>query len=228
MLLLLTLGLEYTGEELANSVEKGWPSGSSTSSATRLPGLVIALVLGWGTKSALLLAGITYITSSGVVSKLLSDLGRKVAAESPAVLTVLVLEDLAMAVYLPIVGVILAGERASAATRAIVVAVVAIVVALFVAIRLGWLVTKIVAARTDEALLLGVLGLTLVVAGGMQQLEVSAAVAAFLVGIAISGSVRDRVEPLVAPIRDLSAAMFFLLFSLRIDPKTLPGRAPDR
>jgi CPA2 family monovalent cation:H+ antiporter-2 len=226
VLLLLTLGLEYTGDELASSVRRGWTSGAVDLAVNATPGLVIPLLLGWGLKSALLMAGITYVTSSGVVSKLLGDLGRMGAPETPAILTILVLEDLVMAIYLPIVGVLLAGEPASTATRSIVIAIVVIAAALFVAIRLGGAVTRLVAARTDEALLLGVLGLTLIVAGGMQRLDVSAAVAAFLVGIAISGSVRDRVEPLIAPIRDLAAAMFFLLFSLRIDPKTLPGALP--
>ena len=41
----------------------------------------------------------------------------------------------------------------------------------------------------NEALLLGLLGTTLLVAGLAQQLDVSAAVGAFLVGIALSGTV---------------------------------------
>ena len=65
---------------------------------------------------------------------------------------------------------------------AIAIGIFIILATLFVAIRYGRHVTRIVHARTDEALLLGLIGTTLLVAGVAQQLDVSAAVGAFLVG----------------------------------------------
>jgi monovalent cation:H+ antiporter-2, CPA2 family len=67
-----------------------------------------------------------------------------------------------------------------------------------------------------------VLGLTLVVAGLAQQLQVSAAVGAFLVGIALSGEVADGAHNLLAPLRDLFAAVFFVFFGLHTDPASIP------
>jgi monovalent cation:H+ antiporter-2, CPA2 family len=67
-------------------------------------------------------------------------------------------------------------------------------------------------------LLLAVFGLTLLVGGLAQQLEVSAAIGAFLVGLALSGPVQHRVGALVSPLRDLFAAMFFLFFAFQIRP----------
>ena len=81
-------------------------------------------------------------------------------------------------------------------------------------------------ARSDEALLLGVLGITLLVAGIAQQLDVSAAVGAFLVGIAISGPVRPPRSRSSNPLRDLFAALFFILFGFRSIPATSRGAAP--
>jgi len=74
-------------------------------------------------------------------------------------------------------------------------------------------------------LLLVVLGLALVVAGLAQRLQVSAAVGAFLVGIAISGPAAASARPLLAPLRDLFAAVFFVFFGLQTDPAQLPGVA---
>ena len=48
------------------------------------------------------LAGITWVSSSGVIAKLLADNGRLGNRETPVVLGVLVMEDLAMALYLPL------------------------------------------------------------------------------------------------------------------------------
>jgi CPA2 family monovalent cation:H+ antiporter-2 len=71
-----------------------------------------------------------------------------------------------------------------------------------------------------------VLGLTLLVAGLAQHVNISAAVGAFLVGIALSGSVQERAARLIEPLRDLFAAMFFLFFGLQIDPSKLVDALP--
>jgi monovalent cation:H+ antiporter-2, CPA2 family len=71
-------------------------------------------------------------------------------------------------------------------------------------------------------LLLVVLGLALLVAGLAQQLQVSAAVGAFLVGIALSGEVAEGAHNLLAPLRDLFAAVFFVFFGLHTDPASIP------
>ena len=84
------------------------------------PGAVAALLLGWGPVAAVVLGGVTYISSSGVIAKTLSDLGRTGNPETPTVLSLLVIEDLAMAVYLPILSAVLvgAGAVAGGSTRA--------------------------------------------------------------------------------------------------------------
>jgi CPA2 family monovalent cation:H+ antiporter-2 len=79
------------------------------------------------------------------------------------------------------------------------------------------------APGTDEALLLAIFGLTLLVGGLAQRLQVSAAVGAFLVGLALSGTVQERAGALISPLRDLFAAVFFVFFSFQVDPADLPG-----
>src|SRR4029434_5337305 len=75
---------------------------------------------------------------------------------------------------------------------------------------------------SDEVLLLVILGLTLVVAGVAQQLQVSAAVGAFLGGIALSGQAAEAAHDLLTPLRDLFAAVFFVFFGLQTDPRSIP------
>jgi CPA2 family monovalent cation:H+ antiporter-2 len=80
----------------------------------------------------------------------------------------------------------------------------------------------VISTRSDEALLLAVLGITLLAAGAAQELEVSAAIGAFLVGVALSGTVQRRASALIEPLRDLFAALFFVLFGLQVDIGSLP------
>ena len=66
-------------------------------------------MLGWGPVAAVALAGVTWVSSSGVIAKVLHDLGRLTNRETPVVLSILVIEDLAMAFYLPVLTALLIG-----------------------------------------------------------------------------------------------------------------------
>lgn len=223
VLLLLALGVEYSAEELTETLTRGWTVGIIDAFLGFVPGLLAGLALGWGGRAALLLGGVTWVSSSGVAAKLLRDLGRLGNRETPAVLGILVFEDLAMALYLPVAVVVVAGDEFSAALVSVLVTVAVVGVVLTIALRYGKHVTRLLASPSDEVLLLSVLGVTLVVAGLAEELRVSAAVGAFLVGIALSGSVSSRVAILIGPLRDLFAATFFLFFALQVDPGQLPA-----
>jgi CPA2 family monovalent cation:H+ antiporter-2 len=222
LLLLFMLGLEYTGEELRRNLQRGLTAGAVDFALNFPPGLIAGLLLGWRPLSATLLGGVTYISSSGVIAKILSELRRLEYPETPAVLAVLVLEDLAMAVYLPVVAVLLAGGSALRMALSVSVAIVTVLLVLLVAVKYGRPLSRFVAHESDEIILLTVFGTVLLVAGLSQRLQVSAAIGAFLVGIAVSGSMAEQSHRLLAPLRDLFAATFFFFFGLQIDPATLP------
>lgn len=226
VLLLLTLGLEYTGSELSTNLRTNAQAGALDAVANFTPGVAAGIVLGWDPVAALLLGGVTYMSSSGIIAKVLSDLGRLGNRETPTLLSILVIEDLFMAVYLPLVAVLLAGDNLGDAVTAVTVGLGAVAVILYVAVRHGDRLSRVVATRSDEALLLTVLGSTLLVAGGAERLGISAAVGAFLVGLALSESVAERATQLIGPLRDLFAALFFLFFGLRIDTAQLVPAVP--
>lgn len=222
VLLLLLLGLEYSTEELHRGLRTHWRAGFVDLVANFAPGLVLGLVLGWDPLAAVLLGGVTYVSSSGIIAKLLGDLNRIGNRETPIVLSILVMEDLAMAAFLPIVGVLLVGGSALAGTISVAVALAVVALALVVSSRFGTHVSRVVATRSKEMLLLTVLGLTLLVAGLAEQVQVSAAVGAFLIGVTLSGRVAEEGRELLAPIRDVFGGLFFVFFGLQIDTGTLP------
>jgi monovalent cation:H+ antiporter-2, CPA2 family len=221
ILLLVMLGLEYTAAELRSSLRTQAPIGVLDGILNALPGAAVALLAGWGALAAVTMAGVTWVSSSGVIAKTLGDLGRLGNRETPAILGVLVIEDLMMALYLPVLTALLAGGGAKTVLIAVVVAVGTVSVVIVVATRFGRHVTLLVSAQDKESLLLGVLGLTLLVAGIAEQLKVSAAVGAFLVGIAVSGTVAEAASEVLAPLRDVFAAAFFVTFGLSTNPGSL-------
>ena len=221
LLLLFALGLEYSDTELRSGLRTGLRPGVVDMVLNALPGVALGLLLGWDPIAAVLLGGVTWISSSGVVSKVLSDLGRLGNRETPAVLNILVMEDLAMAVYLPVVAALIVGGSLSATITSVLIALAAVTVILLAALRYGRRMSGWVVGGSDEAFLLTVFGITLLVAGVAQQLEVSGAIGAFLVGLALSGRAEERASELLSPLRDLFAATFFLFFSFQIDPADL-------
>ncbi len=226
LLLLFMLGLEYSGGELKASLRSGLPAGVVDFVLNFPPGLVAGLILGWKPLPAVLLGGVTYISSSGVIAKVLAELHRLSSPETAPVLSVLVLEDLAMAVYLPLVGVLIAGGGPQTIAVSVSIAIVIVVGVLLIAIRWGERISGFAAHQSDEIILLSVLGAVLLVAGLAQRFQVSSAIGAFLVGIAVSGPLAKQSHRLFEPLRDLFAATFFFFFGLVIDPRTLVPAIP--
>jgi CPA2 family monovalent cation:H+ antiporter-2 len=225
-LLLFMLGLEYTGGRLVETLRTRYPSGLLDLALNFTPGVAAGALMGMPPLASILLGGVTYISSSGVVAKTLSDLGPRSALCAPTVVTLLVLEDLAMAVFLPVMAVLLTGRGLQDSVVSVLGAVAVVAAVLWFGVKLGPKLSNFVAGQSDEIVLLSTLGLVLLVAGITQMLQVSAAVGAFLVGVAISGPLAQRAERLMSPLRDLFAATFFLFFGLQIDPATLSPALP--
>lgn len=222
LLLLFMLGMEYTGDELRQNLRVGLPASAMDFALNFTPGLAAGFVLGFRPITAVLLGGVTWISSSGVIARIIAELRWMNNQETPTVLSVLVLEDLAMAIYLPLVAVLLAGGSGQKIAVAVTVAITTVMMILLIVLRWGRQVSAFFAHESDEIILLSTFGAVLLVGGLAQRLQVSAAVGAFLVGIALSGPIAEKARRLVAPLRDLFAATFFFFFGMEIDPATLP------
>ena len=199
LLLLLTLGLEYTPQELRSGPRTGIVPGLIDAAFNFVPGLVAGLVLGWDARAAVLLGGVCWVSSSGVVAKIVSDLdwlgNRDADHPQPAGLRG------------PRHGGVPAGGghvrhrgEVGDAVITVVVALVVVVGVLVAAIRWGGVLSRMLSGASNESLLLAVFGLTLLAGGLAEQVDVSAAIGAFLVGLALSGPVQERAGTLIEPL----------------------------
>jgi len=222
VLLLLVLGLEYSPTELMSSLKKNAPAGILDALLNAVPGAIFALLMGWGPIGAIVLAGVTWVSSSGVIVKVLRDLGRLGNRETPTIVSILVMEDLAMAFYLPVLSAIVVGATWAQGFITVAIAVGLVLFVLIITYHFGSKISRVFNAHHPESLLLGVMGVAMLVAGIASAVAVSSAVGAFLVGIALSGQVAENAEKVVEPLRDLFAAVFFLFFGLQTDPADIP------
>ncbi|MEN9872249.1 MAG: hypothetical protein RL450_184, partial [Actinomycetota bacterium] len=75
IMLLLLLGLEYSAYDLAKAFQDRKSAGLIDFVANATPGFALGWLLGWGLGGALALAGITYVSSSGIAAQLIKEMG---------------------------------------------------------------------------------------------------------------------------------------------------------
>jgi monovalent cation:H+ antiporter-2, CPA2 family len=221
ILLLFMLGLEYSAAELTTSLRRHAPAGVVDLALNFPPGFVAALLLGWGIVPAVFLGGITYISSSGIIARLLDDMDWIGNRETTVVVSILVIEDLLMAGYLATIAVLVSGVGFGQGVVTLALALAGVGVLLLIAMRWGDRLSELLFSHSDEILVLTIFGITLSVAGLAELAGISAAVGAFIVGLMLSGSAAARAHDLVSPMRDLFAAVFFVFFGLSIAPETV-------
>ena len=226
ILLLLMLGLEHSGPNLVAGFLERKSTGIIDFAVNAIPGAIVALLMGWGIIGAIILGGITYVSSSGIAAQMMKESGWNRSEVSRRVTTVLVVEDLALAPYLPLVSTILAGLGALAGVISVGVALVITSLAILISFKGKNAFARILNTNSQGALLLTVFGAALVAAGLSEMVGFSSAVAAFLVGLILTGEVAEAVRLRLSPLRDLFAAIFFVFFGLAVDPADIPGVLP--
>jgi CPA2 family monovalent cation:H+ antiporter-2 len=217
ILLLLLLGLEHSAPDLAKAFKERKSAGFFDVAVNFIPGAALALLFGWGPLAALALGGISYVSSSGIASELIREAGWRRSELSKRIVTILVFEDLALAPYLPLLTSLALGLSALAGLISISVALIITGIILIISYRGTAKWSRILNPEVPSALLLTVFGSALLAAGVAGLVGFSGAVAAFLVGLLLTGEVANTVRGRLGSLRDLFAAIFFLFFGLSTD-----------
>lgn len=219
VLLLFNLGVEFPVEQVLGGGRRLFLAAGSYIVMNIGAGLGLGFALGWGTAEALVIAGALGISSSAIATKLLIELRRLTNAETPITLGIIVIEDLFLAFYLALLSPVLS-NASSAGELALDIGIsFGYLAVLFLVARFGarW-IGRLVDSREDELLAILVVGVVVLVAGLSAEVGVSDAIGALMVGLVIARtSVRERVERLILPLRDVFAAVFFVAFGLSIE-----------
>ncbi|MEU1053201.1 cation:proton antiporter [Streptomyces sp. NPDC005876] len=227
VLLLFYLGLEFHLDDLKSGGRKLLSAGGVYLLLNVGAGLGFGFALGWGTREALVLAGVLGISSSAIVTKILIDTGRIGRPETRLILGVIVVEDIFLALYLAALQPVISGAQGAGETALQAGKAFGFLLLLAAAARYGTrLVGRLIATRDNELLVISFLGAAVFVAGISELLGVADAIGAFMVGLIIAGTPSGpRVRDLVHPLRDAFAAIFFFAFGLAIDPGDLASVA---
>ncbi len=216
ILLLLVMGFEYSAKELTQTMRSKWHAGLLDLALNAIPAALLALALGFGPIGALSFAGIMFVSSSGIASQLIRETGwaRSVVAKRST--SILVFEDITLAPYLPILAAVSLGLSVVAGLISVGVALAVTALVFFLGYGREIPGLRALANHGPGALLLLVFGFTLAAAGASALAGFSGAIAAFLVGLLLTGEVAESLRSRFAPLRDLFSAIFFLIFGLSI------------
>jgi len=222
ILLLFSLGLEFDQDEFYGNAGSLLVSGGTRLAINMGAGFALGIWIGWGTREALIIAGMTAASSSAIITKLIIELRRLTNRETPTILGIMVLEDVFIAIYLAIVSVVLSGSTdVWAIVMQLAISFTFLIVMFVVARWGGKFVSKLVQTKDDELFTILFFGLAVAFGGIGELLGVSDAIGAFLIGLVLGATrFRGRIEQFALPLRDVFGAFFFLNFGLALDVST--------
>lgn len=224
LFLLFYLGLEFSVGRLVRSGRSIAFGGSIYIAINFTAGVLFGWLVGFDPTGVLVVAGITTISSSAIVAKMIADLRRAANPETEMILGIIMFEDVFLAVYLSVLsGLVLSESGSIAETMLQMVVVVGYILLFFVfARRATPHLNRLLDIRSGETFVLVVFAALFFVAGFSEILHVAEAIGALLLGLVLSETEhRERIERMVIPFRDFFGALFFFSFGLSIDPFSL-------
>jgi CPA2 family monovalent cation:H+ antiporter-2 len=221
ILLMFALGLEFS---LGKLIRLGPTSGFITALQVGFMiwlGFICGRAMGWTPLESIFTGALLSISSTTIVAKAYDE--TKVSARlRELVFGVLLAEDLTAVVELAVLTTLASGASVSAPMMTITIARLVLFLVAFVG--LGYLVVPpmvrvVVRMNRPETTVIAAIGICFAFAIIAEQAGYSVALGAFLAGslVAESGEAA-QIEHLVAPVRDMFGAVFFVSVGIMIDP----------
>ena len=226
LFLLFYLGLEFSVGRLIKAGRSIVVGGSIYIGINFTAGLLYAYAAGLPFKEVLVVAGITTISSSAIVAKVLFDLRRTANPETELILGIIMFEDVFLAIYLSLVsGIVLSGATSIGGVAMSGAIALAFIVGLIALGRFATpLLNRLLKISSNEVFVLVIFAGLFLLAGLGETIHVAEAIGALLLGLVLAETEHsERIEHLVVPFRDFFGAIFFFGFGLTIDPFALGG-----
>ncbi len=223
--LMFSLGLEFNLKKLSRVGITAFIAAMAEIVLMTWIGYRIGLYFEWNTMDSLFLGAMLAISSTTIIVKALDELGLKNERFAQLIFGILIVEDIlaigmiALLSGIAMTGSVDAGDVFVTVGKLSLFMIVALILGLLMVPRILAFVAKF---KNTEVFLITVLGLCFGFCLLVLQLDYSIALGAFMIG-AIMAEARQLhlIERLIAPIRDMFSAMFFVGVGLLFNPEVL-------
>ena len=223
--LMFALGLEFSFRKLQKVGATAFIAATLEILVMVLAGYELGRLFGWSQMDSIFLGAILSISSTTIIIKALQELHKKREHFASLIIGILIVEDILAIVMIALLSGFATTGHFSADTVGHTLfglsafLGILLVVGLIAVPRLLDYVAKF---KSDEMLLVTVVGLCFAVSLVTLKLGYSVALGAFLIG-AIIAEARQilKIEALMHPVRDLFSAVFFVSIGLLIDPAVI-------
>ena len=223
ILLLFTLGLEFTLSELKRMGKVVILGGIAQILLTAAVGLALGKLLGWSILEAIFFGFLIALSSTMIVLKTLMERGELGSSHGRIMIGILLVQDLSLVPLMIILPAL--GEAGVELWSALGIATLKAALFIGVMLLLGmwgwpWLLRRVAGGGSRELFLLTVIALCFGAALGAYFLGISAAVGAFIAGLLISQSTFARQAFAdIVPLRDTFGALFFVSLGMLANPQ---------
>ena len=225
IILLFTLGLEFSFKKILKMGAAPVIAALTIIFCMMFLGTSVGHLFGWKSMDCIYLGGMLAMSSTTIIYKAFQDLGVLQKKFAGVVLSVLILEDILAIVLMVMLSTLAVShniegeEMIEGLLRLGFFLILWFVVGLYL---IPIILRKNRKFRNSETLLIVSLALCFVMAVVAVESGFSAAFGAFVVGSILAETVEaERIEKLVAPVKDLFGAIFFVSVGMLVDPEVL-------
>ena len=225
MFLLFSLGLDFSFKKI---IKMGITPVITTLTiifAMMTLGIVVGHAFDWKRMDCIFLGGMLAMSSTTIIYKAFTDMGLRQQKFAQPVMSVLILEDILAIVMMVMLSAIASGnspdggEMIGSVVKIGFFLVLWFVVGIF---AVPWFLRSTRKLVNNETLLIVSLGLCCLMAVVSTKVGFSSAFGAFVMGSILAETIEAaKIEKLVAPVKDLFGAVFFVSVGMLVDPKII-------
>lgn len=222
VVLLFSLGLEFSFKKLINVGGSAVVTALIIVSGMMCAGFAIGHVLGFSNINSLFLGGMLSMSSTTIIIKALTDLNLKQKKFASMIFAVLIVEDLFAVLMMVVLSSIAINNSVEGSEMLFSIGKLGFFLIIWFLVGVFVLPSALGKARkflNNETLLIISMGLCLGMAVFSVYCGFSLALGAFVMGSILAGtSYAERIEHVVAPVKDLFGAVFFISVGMMVNP----------
>ena len=225
MFLLFSLGLDFSFKKIVKMGTAPIISVFCIITAMITLGILVGNGFGWSKMDCIFLGGMLAMSSTTIIYKAFADLGLSQQKFAGLVMSVLILEDILAIVMMVMLSTIASGKELG--LQQVIDSVLNIGFFLVLWLVAGifaipWFFRKVKSLMNDEVMLVVSLGLCCCMAETSTEVGFSSAFGAFIMGSILAETVEAKyIEHLIAPVKNLFGAIFFVSVGMLVDPQVL-------